>query len=863
MKPRILFIDAYDSFTNNIISILETKLDVEVIQVKIDSQIRNLRSFLRPFSAVVAGPGPGNPTNDADIGLMKELWNLSDEDVLPILGICLGFQSLVLAHGGKVLPLNRPRHGIVTRISTTGEGIFKGLQEVQSVQYHSLHGTLGHEISDDLEWPGSSPHLWETHEFTPSLTPLAWEFDQSLADYEDIERPKNPRCILMAVKHVTKPFYGIQFHPESICSHSSAQNVIINWWNLVEEWHKDHYCRYGAEVDLRALRDLKKEPMSGYRYHSLPSEITESTSPSSSSRASSPLSSASSPLSSASSNDLSSTISNLSSVSSALISSAPTSSTFYLDHDPFGLTLKGCSMNLGSITVTGICRLLGLVDDELIILDSEMRQMPDLGAYSIIGIVESDTIKLNYSIRDEHVRIEEGTQSFDDSLNGGTIFSYLKKFMDQHKPSGRYEQTLPFCGGLMGYISYEACLETIDISTKSAGSSRPDMCFAYVERSIIIDHMRKRLHVQSLKWDDGEWISDTLTMLQDSSQFRSTLASDIQAPQMEAHATSIEEPLKDAYMAKIGKCQSHIRAGNSYELCLTNQSTIRTRPTSSRSSWPFYLRLRSLNPAPFSAYVRLGPLTLLSTSPERFMSWTRPEAKSDTEDILLSTCQFRPIKGTVKKYQQDAQGNPRTVSLGEATTLLSSTKERAENLMIVDLIRHDLHGVVGSGNVNVRAVMVVEEYETVYQLVSVIEGTLATNVYWRSVPVAAPPTYVTYKEAGRSKEGIDVLAASLPPGSMTGAPKRRSCELLQEIEEHKPRSIYSGVLGYMSVGGGGDFSVVIRSAFKWDGDGEGEMDEWKIGAGGAVTELSTEEGEWEEMLTKMSSTLRLFKDSEL
>ncbi|KAL8865257.1 MAG: hypothetical protein Q9174_006984 [Haloplaca sp. 1 TL-2023] len=117
------------------------------------------------------------------------------------------------------------------------------------------------------------------------------------------------------------------------------------------------------------------------------------------------------------------------------------------------------------------------------------------------------------------------------------------------------------------------------------------------------------------------------------------------------------------------------------------------------------------------------------------------------------------------------------------------------------------------------------------------------------------------------KAGVDVLAASLPPGSMTGAPKRRSCALLREIENERLRGVYSGVVGYMDVGGAGDFSVVIRSAFRWDVDrksgspasGSSDRDTWTVGAGGAVTSLSTEEGEYEEMMAKMSSTLRLFE----
>jgi para-aminobenzoate synthetase len=306
-------------------------------------------------------------------------------------------------------------------------------------------------------------------------------------------------------------------------------------------------------------------------------------------------------------------------------------------------------------------------------------------------------------------------------------------------------------------------------------------------------------------------------------------------------------------------------------------------------------------------------LALLSSSPERFLSWSRPKRKITNSNWhngkwseKTSICQFRPIKGTVKKRTGDLSHPYLTIR--EATDLLSTTKERAENLMIVDLIRHDLHGVVGSGNVTVPKLMVVEEYATVFQLVSVVEGELVIddsddedNV---KDDVAVSETLsdcsdsnssstsqcVSSKsDAGHStsaiehsKTGIDVLAASLPPGSMTGAPKLRSCQLLGHLE-NRYRGIYSGVVGYMDVGGGGDFSVVIRSAVRWDKDtihkddmdghsedrcgaestndmDEDDEDEWTIGAGGAVTTLSTEDGEWEEMLTKLRSTLRLFEE---
>lgn len=131
--------------------------------------------------------------------------------------------------------------------------------------------------------------------------------------------------------------------------------------------------------------------------------------------------------------------------------------------------------------------------------------------------------------------------------------------------------------------------------------------------------------------------------------------------------------------------------------------------------------------------------------------------------------------------------------------------------------------------------MAIEEYATVFQLVSVIEG-----------------------DMNSAQSGINVLAASLPPGSMTGAPKRRSCELLKSIERGHPRSIYSGVIGYLDVGGAGDFSVVIRTAFKWDSEPV-----WRVGAGGAITVLSTADDEFHEMMTKRERLMAAFAPDHL
>lgn len=205
---------------------------------------------------------------------------------------------------------------------------------------------------------------------------------------------------------------------------------------------------------------------------------------------------------------------------------------------------------------------------------------------------------------------------------------------------------------------------------------------------------------------------------------------------------------------------------------------------------------------------------------------------------------MRPMKGTVRK-------SAAVSTLAEAEKILHIPKEEAENLMIVDLVRHDLHGVCGPGRVTVPELLKVEEYATVFQMVTAVNGQLPGG------PTVGAQTQLT---------GLDVLAAALPPGSMTGAPKKRSCELLQVIEPTE-RSIYSGVIGFFDINGQGDWSVVIRTIFHWDDEtiSESESDDvrdvWRIGAGGAVTILSTPEGERDEMFTKLCGPLGVFRDA--
>ncbi|KAL8826828.1 MAG: hypothetical protein Q9170_007252 [Blastenia crenularia] len=839
---RILLLDAYDSFSNNVISLLESELpEVQVTSVKIDATISNLPAYLRGFDAVVAGPGPGHPGNPKDVGIIAKLWQLHDDDIIPVLGICLGFQSLVAAFGGTVTRLPAPRHGIVRKVTHDDTSIMNGIGIVSPVQYHSLHAQLASDTS--------------TFGADGDLEPLAWDLEANNSDSAKIgEHAANPHRILMAVKHRKKPFYGVQFHPESICSDQACQRVVENWWLQAQQWNKLRGPRNRGDaleetpsrfakpkdslLDIDALQDLCLQASIG-----------------------------------------------------------PTSTAGALDSFsaiyPRAMPLEprqviSRTLPLNELLVPQIHELIKARDGDAVLLDSEPYQSADIGTHSIIGVIGADTIKLDYSIGATAINVRQGEQK--DVLNfacfGTSVFDYLKSFMATCKAMGG-DPNIPFWGGLIGYISYEACLETIGVRTSSP-DGKPDICFAFVEQSVVVDHQRQQIHIQSIKEDDDRWVQTVAATL-------GTLHPEPLEVPIVKLGSFVTYPDPSSYKAKIQKCQDYIQSGDSYELCLTNQATVNARHLA--NPWPLYLRLRSLNSAPFSAYLRLGGATLISSSPERFMRWSRPSVSYDNFAVETSSIvQFRPIKGTVKRHPNGF--DKPAITLEQATAMLSTPKERAENLMIADLIRHDLHGVAGSGNVCVPKLMVVEEYATLFQLVTVVEGTLINrNLHLLDPPSLAPssprspnnspPTTPSSSPSSSSsayesmntstsqmlsgrppadRSGINVLAASLPPGSMTGAPKRRSCTLLREIEEEQPRGIYSGVVGYMDVGGGGDFSVVIRSAFRYDShttsakqDEQGERDTWHVGAGGAITSLSTEEGEWEEMMAKLGSTLQMFE----
>jgi para-aminobenzoate synthetase len=261
---------------------------------------------------------------------------------------------------------------------------------------------------------------------------------------------------------------------------------------------------------------------------------------------------------------------------------------------------------------------------------------------------------------------------------------------------------------------------------------------------------------------------------------------------------------RDVYLDEIRSLQAAILRGESYEACLTNE----LRASCGADPFEAYRFLRRVNPAPYAAFLRFPGHEILCASPERFL-------KLDADGRL----ECRPIKGTRPR------GADPVSDAAWRDELASHPKDRSENLMIVDLMRNDFGKVCALGSVKVPDLMRVEPHPSVWQLVSTVTGRMA-----------------------RGRGPLDAVRACFPGGSMTGAPKRRTMELL-EAAERRPRGIFSGALGYLGWDGAMDLGMVIRTLVRVGG-------EYRIGCGGAILAESDPESEWAEAMLKASAPLQ-------
>jgi para-aminobenzoate synthetase len=685
---QTLLIDNYDSFTFNLFQLIAQVNGNEPIVIKNDQlawdDLKNYR-----FDNIVISPGPGHPQNHRDFGVSRDAILFAP---VPILGVCIGHQGIGDAFGATVALAPEQMHGRVAQVYHHGDPLFAGVPSpFSAVRYHSLC----------VVPPIPAP-----------LTAIAWTADG----------------VVMGLRHEDRPIWGIQFHPESICS-DHGHRILANFRDLSHSFIQTRNRRPQpslppAKPSLQPAAEPTADRHPKFQLRSRRLDICPDAQ----------------------------------AVYAASYGRSP--SAFWLD---------------SSLVVPGLSRFSFMGDGS--------------GPYSFRVLYDTHSGTLT-------VADSSGARPIEQS-----VFEYLREFIEQVRIAPA-DLPFDFTCGFVGYLGYELKRECgAGFAYKSA---TPDAYFLFADRLIAIDHLAAVTYLVCLapagdSADESERWFDAI-----EAHLRRVAAGPAAPARPEIAIPTRYQHSPPEYLKLIERCLHELRRGESYEICLTNKifPQARIEPLAT------YNVLRAINPAPYAALLSFPGLSILSASPERFV-------KIDCAGNVES----RPIKGTAPRGPTPADDE----HLRHA--LQSSEKERAENLMIVDLIRNDLGRVCKIGTVEVPRLMEVESYATVHQLVSTVRGCLRPGV-----------------------TAIDCLRAAFPGGSMTGAPKLRTMEIIDRLES-QARGIYSGALGFLSISGAADFSVVIRTIVVADGA-------ISIGVGGAVVIGSQPARELEEAMLKAQAPLR-------
>lgn len=367
---------------------------------------------------------------------------------------------------------------------------------------------------------------------------------------------------------------------------------------------------------------------------------------------------------------------------------------------------------------------------------------------------------------------------------------------------------IPFIAGALGVFGYDGNTSSDNIKDNDPDQYKmPDISVGFYHSSIVYDNVTQILYIFSI---DECFVENTLKCI---TNFSASVPFKTKFSLLEPWQSNMS---KDIYCEQFTKIAAYLRAGDCYQVNFAQ----RFQAQYQGSEWLAYCKLRKANNAPFSAYVRLPTSTILSLSPERFL--LVKEAQVET----------KPIKGTRKRDPDP------TIDKGLADELLSAEKDRAENLMIVDLLRNDLSKHCQPHSVDVPKLFALESYPAVHHMVSTVVGKLRTNV---SV--------------------YDLMKGAFPGGSITGAPKIRAMQIIQELEPDK-RAIYCGTIGYIGIRGDMDTNICIRTLLaerytskKSDGKNKSESNILYCWAGGGIVIDSQDTDEYLESLHKVAKIL--------
>jgi para-aminobenzoate synthetase component 1 len=363
---------------------------------------------------------------------------------------------------------------------------------------------------------------------------------------------------------------------------------------------------------------------------------------------------------------------------------------------------------------------------------------------------------------------------------------------------------LPFTAGAVGYFGYDLArrYESLPVIAQDA-EEMPEMCIGLYDWAVVVDHLERRTWMTGQGRDPAtrrNW-NDRVTRFSAPAPERARAPFRVTSP-----LTSNLNPAQ--YAERFRRVMHYIRAGDCYQVNLAQ----RFSAPATGDPWLAYQALRVMQPAPYSAFLHMPYGMVLSASPERFLR------------VVDGRVETRPIKGTIARA-----GHPR-LDAERIARLQASAKDRAENVMIVDLLRNDLSKNCELGSIEVERMFDVESYATVHHLVSTVRGRL---------------------RGGR--DALDLLRGAFPGGSITGAPKLRAMQIIEELEPHR-RGVYCGVIGYIGCDGGMDLNIAIRTLVCAGGN-------VRLWAGGGIVADSLLDEEYQETFDKVAALLKVLQRS--
>ena len=438
-------------------------------------------------------------------------------------------------------------------------------------------------------------------------------------------------------------------------------------------------------------------------------------------------------------------------------------------------------------------------------LDSGMDP-PKLGRFSFMG--RSPFLVMRS--RGSEITLVQGNK---EEVQQGNPFDVLGRLLEKYRLA-HCPAPVPFLGGAVGYLSYDLChlIERLP-STARDDLNLPQSYFGFYDAVLAFDHLQGRVYLVSTGFpelEEARRLRRARMRLEEMKDWvyssHSVIATAPRNDRENKEITLESNFTPEGYIEAVSRVREYIARGDVFQVNLSQrfEADLGVPP------WELYRRLREVNPAPFAGYLNLEGVTVVSASPERFLK------------VRQGLVETRPVKGTRPRGQSPEE------DAALAQELLHSAKDRAENVMIVDLERNDLGRVCRYGTVKVSELAILETFPTVFHLTSTVIGRLSEN-----------------------RSNIDLLKAAFPGGSITGAPKVRAMELIDELEPTK-RSVYTGSIGYLGFNGDLDLNIVIRTLLVKEGRAYFQV-------GGGIVYDSDPEAEYRETMAKAKALIQALK----